>query len=198
MTPNMFFKSSLQVRREKVSLPSFLLGAGTGLIFLVAGLSLFFNSRAQNATLEDTLLLLLFPLIGLILFVLVTWSYVRSILRTREIAALLSTGMRVEGVLTDIKMRRNNKRETFHLVVTAPDPYGEVREYDSDQLLGIPAGLAGADLKEYPVPIDVFINQEDFSKYYVDLADIPSLTPERIKDLVQIGKEKFGDTNQAR
>ena len=42
-----------------------------------------------------------------------------------------------------------------------------------------------ADFRNNPIAIDVYIDTTNPKKYYVDISDIPNLTPERIQELIK-------------
>lgn len=131
----------------------------------------------------ERLLLLLFPLIGIILLVLGPVMFMRSLKRSKNIKRLISSGHKLQGVLVDIMGGASSKNSSYKIVVSATDTNGTVQNYVSDPLKGI-GGLAMADYRNSPIPIDVFVDPGDPQHYYVDISDIPNLTPARITELI--------------
>lgn len=121
--------------------------------------------------------------IGGSLAILAIILFVRSGRRSRLIQALQSSGQKLTGIITDIQPTAGNNG-AFKIVVSATDLSGTVRNYLSDTLGGF-AGLSMADFRNNPIPIDVYIDPTDPDRYYVDISDIPNLTPERIQQLIQ-------------
>jgi len=72
---------------------------------------------------------------------------------------------------------------TYNLIVSA-SYNGVVNNYISDSLNGV-AGLAMSDFNNNPISIDVYINPLNPEEYYVDISDIPTLTPDRIIELIK-------------
>ena len=68
---------------------------------------------------------------------------------------------------------------------------GKDQKYKSDSLTGI-GGLAMADFRTNPIPIDVFIDPSNPAEYYVDVSDVPNLTPERIATLIKNAAAQVG------
>ena len=131
------------------------------------------------------LLLLAFPAIGMLLLVLAPILFFRSIKRSQRISNLTQTGQKLQGVITDIQSTGStNGNNVYRIVVSAVDPAGATQNYKSDSLAGV-AGLAMADFRNNPIPIDVYIDPADPKNYYVDISDIPNLTPERIGELIK-------------
>lgn len=134
--------------------------------------------------LDTTWLFWLFPLIGVILVVIAPISYMRSRKRSINIDALMQSGRRLQGVIVDIQSTRGQKNSTYTIVVAATRSDGIVQNFESDKISGI-GGLALADFHSTPIPIDVYVDPTNPQNYYVDVSDIPNLTPERIAQLVQ-------------
>lgn len=127
----------------------------------------------------------LFPAIGFGVLVLAPVLFVRSLRRSNKIKSLMQTGQKLQGVLVDIQSAgRSNNKNTYRIVVSATDNTGTVQNYLSDELSGI-GGLSMADFRKNPIPIDVYIDPTNSQNYYVDLSDIPNLTPERIGELIK-------------
>jgi hypothetical protein len=121
--------------------------------------------------------------IGAFFICLAPYLYIRSLRRGSSINALVQTGRKLQGVMVDIQSQ-GNESGTYKIVVAADDGSGAVQNYTSDSLTGI-GSLAMADFRNSPIPIDVYIDPANPQNYYVDISDIPNLTPERIKDLLQ-------------
>lgn len=127
----------------------------------------------------------LFPAVGGFIFLLAPILYARSAKRTASINNLMQTGQKLQGVLVDIQqVGSSNNSMSYKIVVSASDPSGTVHNYVSDDLGGI-GGLAMSNFQATPIPIDVYVDTGNPQNYYVDVSDIPNLTPERIAQLVQ-------------
>lgn len=126
----------------------------------------------------------LFPIIGVAILIIAPVSFIKSLKRSSEINNLMQTGQKLQGILTDIQSAGSNNNNSYKIVVSATDNTGTVQNYVSDSIGGI-GGLAMADFQSNPIPIDVYIDPTNPQNYYVDIADIPNLTPERITQLIQ-------------
>lgn len=126
----------------------------------------------------------LFPAIGIAILIIAPVSFIKSLKRSSAINNLMQTGLKLQGVLTDMQSTGNNNNNSYKIVVSAADNTGVVQNYVSDSIGGI-GGLAMADFRNNPIPIDVYIDPANPQNYYVDIADIPNLTPERITQLIQ-------------
>ena len=115
--------------------------------------------------------------------------FVKSILRTRNIDKLVSGGHKLQGVLVDLQTQQSKNGATYQIVVAATGRSGTVQNYVSDPLSGV-GGLAMADFQNNPIPIDVYVDPSNPKHYYVDISDIPNLTPERISQLVKMAADK--------
>lgn len=140
-------------------------------------------------TLRTQWFVYLFPAVGLICLIGAPYAYFRTMRRSNHIKRLLENGLKIQGVITDMKSQSNKDSGTYVIVVSAPDPSGIVQNYVSDPLTGI-GGLAMADFRNNPIPVDVFIDPANYDDYYVDVTDIPNLTPERILDLIKMATER--------
>jgi hypothetical protein len=126
-----------------------------------------------------------FPIIGIAISLIGVFLLVRSLIRARNIKNLIRTGQKLQGVLIDVQTTQDNhKRNTYQIVVSATDSMGVVQNYVSDRLNSI-GGLAMMDPRTNPIPIDVYVDATNPQNYYVDISDIPNLTPERIIELLQ-------------
>lgn len=130
------------------------------------------------------LIMLMFIVFGVGIFLLAPFLFVRSLKRSRRIDNLVKTGHKVQGVLVDIQSEGSSNNSGYKIVVAATDNSGIAQTYVSDSLAGIGA-LAMADFKNNPIPIDVYIDPINPQHYYVDISDIPNITPQRISELVQ-------------
>ncbi len=134
---------------------------------------------------SSTLWLYLFPVIGIACLVLAPYAFIKSLRRSSHIKSLIQNGQKLQGILTDIQnMGSNNNNNSYKIVVSATDNTGTVQSYISDTLGGI-GGLGMADFRNNPIPIDVYINPANSRDYYVDVSDIPGLTPGRIAELIK-------------
>ncbi len=97
----------------------------------------------------------------------------------------------MQGILTDIQSTGGNNNGSYKIVISATNIAGVVQNYVSDSLNNI-AGLAMADFRNNPIPIDVYIDPTKPQNYYVDISDIPNLTPERIAQLTQSAVKTAG------
>jgi hypothetical protein len=132
----------------------------------------------------------IFPVIGAGLILLGLVLFILSQRRAGKIHHLVQTGQKVQGVVVEIRQSQTtvNNAQGYQVVVSAPDGKGSTAEYISDTLTGI-GGLAMADFRTHPIPIDVYLDPAEPKNYYVDISDIPGLTLDRIKELIQ----KAGD-----
>lgn len=135
----------------------------------------------------------LFPVFGISMMAVALISFIRSLKRSNTINDLVRTGRKVQGILTDIQSTggNDNGSSSYKIVVSAVDITGVVQNYVSDSLNNI-AGLAMADFRNNPIPIDVYIDPTKPQNYYVDISDIPNLTPERIAQLIQSAVKTAG------
>ncbi len=125
--------------------------------------------------------------IGVFLILLAPVLFVRSLRRSKDISKLKGSGQKVAGVITDIQSVSNggnNQGSKYRIVVSATGLSGTVQNYTSDWVTGI-GGLAMTDYRQNPVPIDIYINPTNPDDYYVDISEIPNITPERIMQLVK-------------
>jgi hypothetical protein len=125
--------------------------------------------------------LYLFPIFGIVCFLLAPYLFITSVRRSSAINRLMQNGLKLQGVLVEVQTGSNNNG--VKIVVSATNPDGVVRNYVSDTIKG-GASIAMADFRTNPIPIDVYINPSDADDYYVDIADIPNLTPQRIQELI--------------
>ncbi len=140
----------------------------------------------------------LFPIIGILTILYAPYQFIRSRKRDAAINNLVQTGQKSQGVLVDIQNQNTsnnstNSTNTYRIVVAATGPDGTVQNCVSDPLTGI-GGLAMANFRNTPIPIDVYFNPTNPQEYYVDVSDIPNLTPERIGELLKSTVSKQPDS----
>lgn len=137
---------------------------------------------------SSQLFIYLFPLIGILCIVSAPYYFVRSAKRGGNIKQLMQGGQKVQGVLVDIQSEGSNSSKSYKIIVAATDHSGVVQNYVSDTLTGI-GGLAMADFRNIPIPIDVYVDPTNPQNYYVNIADIPNLTAERIGELLKLATQ---------
>lgn len=128
--------------------------------------------------------LYLFPLVGIICLALAPYMFIRSAKRSGNINRLMQSGQKLQGIMVDVQSEGDNNNSGYKIMVSATNLNGVVQNYVSDSIAGI-GGLAMADFRNNPIPIDVYIDPTNPQNYYVDVADIPNLTPERIGELIE-------------
>ncbi len=131
-----------------------------------------------------------FPILGVLIAFAGVWAYMKGLRRGSVINHLKATGLKVEGVAVGTEsstMRRTGQATALRLVVAATDNQGTVRQYVSDPLDGA-SSLLVEDFKTNPVAVDVYIDPQDPERYYVDIDDIPQLSTDRIKQLLEQAK----------
>lgn len=127
--------------------------------------------------------------IGILSLIIAPIVYFRSLRGQRDIKDLKINGHRLPGVLTNIQtMPGINHELGYKIVVSATNLNGQVQHYVSDNLSSI-GSLAQADFYNSPIAIDVYVNPSKPEDYYVDVAEIPNLTPARIAELIQAGQQ---------
>ena len=127
--------------------------------------------------------LYLFPTIGIVCLITAPLAFIRSRKHEKKIKQLLQSGQKLQGILVDVQTIGGNN-SGYKIVVSATNIRGEVQNYVSDLLTGV-GGLMMVDFRNAPIPIDVYVDPTNHQNYYVDVADIPNLTPERIGELVK-------------
>lgn len=134
----------------------------------------------------------LLPVIGVSLLIVAPIMFIKSLKRSDNINKLKQTGQKLQGVIIDIQSytRPSENRSgvsvsdtSYRIIASATDISGNVQNYTSDELTGI-GGLAMADFRSNPIPVDVYIDPTNSQNYYVDISELPNLTPERIKELI--------------
>jgi len=139
-----------------------------------------------------SILVWLFPVVGVIIFVAGIFGFIRSRKRTARIQNLLSSGVKVQGVVSEVSARQSNNSTassnenssvSYIIRVSATNLSGVVQTYTSDSVVGFGA-LALADFRTNPIAIDVYLDPNDTTNYYVDISEIPNLTPARIAEMV--------------
>ena len=147
-------------------------------------------ARPDNAKIVEGMgaswFLYIFPVVGIGCILLAIFSFIKSLKRSNAIGRLMQRGQKLQGVLVDIKTSPvvKNGVSSYRLVVAATDNLGVVQNYESDSLTGI-AALGMEDFRNKPIPIDVYIDSANPKSYYVDISDIPNLTPAGILELLK-------------
>lgn len=129
------------------------------------------------------MLFMLFPALGVFMIIYAYISYMKSRKHSRNIQFLLTNGFKTTGIIVDIQSY-GTRRSSYTIDVSAPDMTGVVQTYTSDVLNGI-GGLAMTDYKKNPVPVTVYIDSANPKNYYVDISQLPEITPERIAELIK-------------
>ena len=123
----------------------------------------------------------IFPLIGIGVIIGAIVGVIGSKRRDAAISSLQASGTKVTGVITSVTGGSSNSG--IRIVVSATDPASNtVKDYLSDVVDG--NTLALIDFQKNPIPVDVFINPSNPDNYYVDISDIPELTPDKIQELI--------------
>lgn len=148
-------------------------------------------TNPANAKVVETLrtqwFVYIFPLIGTGFIILGLTLFTRSYRRNRAIRQLTEQGQKLQGVLVDIQSVNNN---SYKIVVAATAMGGAAQNYVSDTIGGI-GDLMMADFHKNPIPIDVYVDTTNPQNYYVDISDIPNLTPERIGELLKTATQNI-------
>ncbi len=152
------------------------------------------NAMAVDGT-TVKVLLYIFPAIGVLFVIAAPIAFVRGIRRSHDISSLQTSGIKTTGVITEFGGGNNSE---YFVVVTATDASGGVRNFKSDPMAGI-GGLAMADFRSHPIPVDVYVDPSNSDNYYVDISDLPNLTPERIASMVRsVLDERNGSGSNSR
>lgn len=149
-------------------------------------------STAVIRTSGVNLLAYLFPLLGIAVIVIAITTFVRSIKRKNAIDSLQQRGVKVTGVVTNVLYQGQDTR-TCRVVVSATGPDGQIHDFVSDAVSGNTLSLI--DYRNQPIPMDVYVDPSDLAKYYVDISDVPSLTPEKIGAILAKAGASFGQSN---
>src|SRR3989338_5680768 len=137
------------------------------------------------------LFFLIFLLVGGMFVVIGPTFFLQSRRRSKVIEHLVHSGKKLQGVLIEVRQVGSfNKKTLYKVVVAAADTHGSVKNYESDSVSGI-GGLLMVDLQKTPVPVDVFLDPIDPGQFYVDVSDLPNLTPHNLHDL--ISRARRGD-----
>lgn len=141
---------------------------------------------------STSLLFYIFPLVGVIAVIAAPIAFVKSLRRTEDINHLKKDGQKIQGIITNIETEATNNYNngnnslSYKITVSATAPDGSVKTYLSDLMSGI-GSLSMSDYRTHPIPLDVYINPANPDDYYVDISEVPSLTPERIMQLISEG-----------
>jgi hypothetical protein len=148
-------------------------------------------THPQSAKLVDSagmqVLLYLIPAAGVLVIIAAIIGYSSSKKRAGTVKTLQQSGYKTTGVIVDIQSQHHGAGANdsgYKIVVSATNGSGIVNNYVSDELYSI-GGLAMIDFRTNPVPIDVYIDTVNPENYYVDVDDIPNLTPDRIADMIK-------------
>lgn len=125
----------------------------------------------------------IFPIIGILVIVSSSKQFADAMRYKRTSKELLTNGTKVQGILTEIRPHIRAARGTYTAIVAASNTDGVVQEYISAPLTNA-GSLLMIDLQANPVPVDVYLDTENPERYYVDIDDLPSLTPQRIQELI--------------
>lgn len=127
--------------------------------------------------------LFLLSISAVIVAVAVT-PFIKQVKRNKIRKKFVNTGVKTEGIISNISINtRNNNQHTYKVLATIIDPNGKVRNYWSHTLNQL--GNANyADLKQQPILINVYLDNENFNNYYVD-TQIPELKPLNIGEIAQ-------------
>jgi hypothetical protein len=133
----------------------------------------------------STAFILGFPSVGAIIILVDIIVFIRSRKRSKAIDELTKTGRKVTGMLTSMRSVGSvNNVPIYKLTVTAYDGVGNSKEYTSDTIDGGAWTVAVANFATNPIPIDIYLNNANPEKYYVDISDIPNLTPDKLNSVV--------------
>lgn len=143
-------------------------------------------SRPSDAVLRTSgsgYFVYIFPLVGIASMIFSIYAYIASRKRSDEIAALKQNGIKIQGIVTNLSTTSSgNRGSTIKVTISAIDQNGQTRDFLSDDIAG--NTFAMLDYQKNPVAMDVYIDPVNSERYYVDIDDIPTLTPEKIKDLL--------------
>lgn len=144
------------------------------------------NVATASDSASTLALFLIFPVAGAIILIAAPIFFVKSLRRSSRIEQLIKNGRKLDGVLVDVSRSDNG---SVVVTVAAVDTNGETRNYVSDSIIGA-AGLALADFRNQPIPISVYVDPSNPNDYYVDISDIPNLTPQRMGELLKKATQK--------
>ena len=118
--------------------------------------------------------------------------------RQQFVNKLVKDGTKLNGVLSDVLPDSQAKNADltidYRLTVSTVDILGNARSYISDRVSG-PAGISLASFRSNPIPIDVYVDAMNPDDYYVDLSEIPELTPLRIAQMIQNARVNSGQAS---
>lgn len=144
---------------------------------------------------ESTGTVLLFgyvvPTLGLVLVVVAFKMYSSSLKREKRIHALMQHGRKLQGTVTDVQYKGANNPKC-KLVVSVAGASNGSQLYESDYLIGVGA-MAVADFKSNKIYLPVYVNPIDSNDYYVDLSELPSLTTQRLIEIVNTTQQQLLD-----
>jgi len=135
-------------------------------------------------------LIWLFPGIGILILLGSPVLFFLSLKRSNTIKKLIQSGRKIPGILTDVKSTGStNNRYTYKLIVSATNLSGVVQDYVSDSITG-GGSLMLAQLQKSLIPLDVYVDPGNPQNYYVDISEVPNLTPEGITQLLQAATQQ--------
>lgn len=127
---------------------------------------------------------LVFPMLGMAVLIMAPIFFIKSLKRSTLIKRLLQMNQKIQGILTDVQsVGGSNRKANYKVTVSATDPTGIVRNYISDTI-GNVGGLTLVDFRSNPIPVAVYIDAAHPELYYVDVSDLPNLTPQEINELL--------------
>ena len=141
-----------------------------------------------------TMFLYLFPLVGAAVIVWAIVGFIVSLKRGAGINRLKQTGIKLQGVITGVE--NTGRNGAVRIGVSATDQSGHVRTFVSDGISGNTFSLV--NYQTNPIAMDVYIDAANPNNYYVDLDDVPSLSPEKIAELLKtaVSTKPFGAAAQ--
>ncbi|MFY9228370.1 MAG: DUF3592 domain-containing protein [Candidatus Microsaccharimonas sp.] len=143
------------------------------------------NDATVDEPFLQQLFIIIFAVLGAFFVITTIIGFIRSSKREKQISDVRTSGQKISGIVTAMTESRvsSNGNRSFTVTVSAADGTGTVRDYISDPLTGL-AGIASMDFKTNPIPIDVYVDPIDPTKYFVDTSALPALTPEKIASMI--------------
>lgn len=140
--------------------------------------------------------------LGVVIVLLAIVLFIKSRKRGEAITNLMQTGTKIRGVVTAVNdqtpsavnTQNSTNNSSYRVQVQAAIPDGTVKTFISDSVVGL-GGIAMMDFRSNPVPVDVYLDPANPDNYYVDVSELPSLTPERISSLIGSAVEHVTNPN---
>jgi hypothetical protein len=131
----------------------------------------------------------LFMVAGIFMVCLAPVSYLKDKKRSREIQHLLKNGTKLQGHLTYIKFLGSPGREDalYEAKVVARNSAGVEQEYTSDTVGLLAGSHRSLNFSNCLWPVDVYVDDLDPTKYYIDVKALPALYKEDMLDLEKKG-----------